>query len=44
VFEKEKALKIIFPLSSIIEIEVSVNISSQNLSDNSEWQARHIDI
>ena len=25
-------------------LDVSVNISSQNLSDNSEWQARHIDI
>jgi|GEM_PF-5614299 len=27
-----------------LAIPVSVNISSQNLSDNSEWQARHIDI
>jgi hypothetical protein len=26
------------------EIFVSVNISSQNLSGNSEWQVRHIDI
>jgi len=25
-------------------IYVSVNISSQNLSGNSEWQVRHIDI